>query len=81
MRKAADMESSPIKSMYLNENGEQELEEVKGEGSFGVQTRNSRTPVKRSSFGSSTAKSQANHLTDVKITHLRKNGAIPQSPE
>jgi len=38
------MESSPLKSLYMEQNGEQ-FEEEKGDGSFGMKTRKaSRTP-------------------------------------
>ena len=81
MRKDVEMESSPFKSLYLEENGEQ-LEEVKDDGSFGMQSRKASRTTRKNRLGGSEAKSpNPNRMVDARNAHLRKHGAIPATPE
>ena len=74
MRKDVDMESSPLKSMYMEQNGEQ-FEEVKGEGSFGLR-KNSRTSPKKQA--SDAKPLSPKRVVEARMTQLRKDLTTPE---
>ena len=73
--------SSPFKSMYLEANGWQQ-EEVKAEDQP-ARRRSGRSSVMKDQHvgGTDIRSPNPNSRVDAKIAHLRKNGAIPASPE